>query len=121
MLVRRLRRARDQEPIAITDASQLGYTPRTSRPKPIDMPSRPRIETARPHRRLPNHRVDATSTGAQGQIQTSQPPQDYLQRTPDGTIIAEVLDLLYAAQDNALRKDFETAGRTHRPAHAGRL
>ena len=34
-------------------------------------------------------------------------PQDYLQRTPEGRIIAEVLDLLYAAQDNALRKDFE--------------
>lgn len=32
---------------------------------------------------------------------------DYLQRTPDGTIIAEVLDLLYAAQDQVLRKDFE--------------
>ena len=32
---------------------------------------------------------------------------DYLQRTADGTIIAEVLDLLYAAQDSALRKDFE--------------
>ena len=34
-------------------------------------------------------------------------PQDYLTRTPDGRIVAEVLDLLYAAQDNALRKDFE--------------
>lgn len=34
-------------------------------------------------------------------------PQDYLQRTPEGFIVAEVLDLLYAAQDNALRKDFE--------------
>ena len=34
-------------------------------------------------------------------------PPDYLQRTPDGHIIAEVLDLLYAAQDNALRADFE--------------
>ncbi len=32
---------------------------------------------------------------------------DYLQRTPEGYIIAEVLDLLYAAQDNDLRKDFE--------------
>lgn len=32
---------------------------------------------------------------------------DYLQRTPEGFIVAEVLDLLYAAQDNALRKDFE--------------
>ena len=34
-------------------------------------------------------------------------PQDYLTRTPDGRIVAEVLDLLYAAQDNALRADFE--------------
>ena len=34
-------------------------------------------------------------------------PPDYLTRTPDGRIVAEVLDLLYAAQDNALRKDFE--------------
>ena len=34
-------------------------------------------------------------------------PPDYLQRTPDGRIVAEVLDLLYAAQDNALRADFE--------------
>ena len=34
-------------------------------------------------------------------------PADYLVRTPDGTIVAEVLDLLYAAQDNLLRKDFE--------------
>ncbi len=34
-------------------------------------------------------------------------PSDYLTRTPDGFIVAEVLDLLYAAQDNALRKDFE--------------
>ena len=32
---------------------------------------------------------------------------DYLQRTPEGYIVAEVLDLLYAAQDNVLRKDFE--------------
>lgn len=32
---------------------------------------------------------------------------EYLQRTPDGTIVAEVLDLLYAAQDNVLRQDFE--------------
>ena len=39
----------------------------------------------------------------------TQPPAapDYLTRTSDGRIVAEVLDLLYAAQDNALRKDFE--------------
>lgn len=34
-------------------------------------------------------------------------PGDYLQRTPEGHIVAEVLDLLYAAQDAVLRKDFE--------------
>ena len=32
---------------------------------------------------------------------------DYLQRTPEGNIVAEVLDLLYAAQDPALRQDFD--------------
>jgi uncharacterized membrane protein YcgQ (UPF0703/DUF1980 family) len=35
------------------------------------------------------------------------PPDDFLTRTPDGTIIVEVLDLIYAAQDASLRKDFE--------------
>jgi uncharacterized repeat protein (TIGR03943 family) len=32
---------------------------------------------------------------------------DYLSRTPEGYIEADVLDLLYAAQDNVLRGDFE--------------
>lgn len=32
---------------------------------------------------------------------------DYLTRTPEGHIVAEVLDLLYAAQDTVLRGDFE--------------
>ena len=34
-------------------------------------------------------------------------PKDYLVRTPEGYIQAEVLDLIYAAQDAALRKDFD--------------
>ncbi len=34
-------------------------------------------------------------------------PTDWLVRTPDGNIVTEVLDLLYAAQDNVLRQDFE--------------
>jgi hypothetical protein len=37
----------------------------------------------------------------------AQNPTDWLLRTPDGLIIAEVIDLLYAAQDNTLRADFE--------------
>jgi uncharacterized repeat protein (TIGR03943 family) len=53
--------------------------------------------------------VPATPAPTPGATAATQPPpaQDYLQRTPDGRIVAEVLDLLYAAQDNALRKDFE--------------
>ncbi len=48
----------------------------------------------------------ATSPGSQPPA-TEKATADYLVRTPDGTIVAEVLDLLYAAQDNLLRKDFE--------------
>ena len=51
---------------------------------------------------LPTNGAPATPT-----VPAPAAPQDYLQRTPDGHIIAEVLDLLYAAQDNALRADFE--------------
>ena len=75
----------------ITDASAL--RPPTARmDQPITTPDLP----------LPSNDPNAAST----QPPTA-PAQDYLQRTPDGRIIAEVLDLLYAAQDNALRKDFE--------------
>jgi uncharacterized repeat protein (TIGR03943 family) len=44
---------------------------------------------------------------AAAQSAAAAPPNDYLQRTPEGHIVAEVLDLLYAAQDNVLRKDFD--------------
>lgn len=37
----------------------------------------------------------------------SKPITDYLKRTPEGYIEAEVLDMLYASQDATLRKDFE--------------
>lgn len=49
----------------------------------------------------------ATTPAPANNSSTPPPPVDYLTRTPDGRIVAEVLDLLYAAQDNALRKDFE--------------
>jgi uncharacterized repeat protein (TIGR03943 family) len=35
------------------------------------------------------------------------PLPDYLKKTPDGNVEIEVLDMLYAAQDQMLRKDFE--------------
>ena len=77
--------------VAITDASQLGAAPRINTSKPVDMP-------------LPTKDGAPAADSASAQPPA---PQDYLQRTPDGRIVAEVLDLLYAAQDNALRKDFE--------------
>jgi len=76
----------------ITDASAL-RPPTAKLDQPITAPDLP----------LPSNDPNSATT-------STQPPaaaQDYLQRTPDGRIIAEVLDLLYAAQDNALRKDFE--------------
>lgn len=49
----------------------------------------------------------ATSTGTPPPPVEEKSPTDYLVRTPEGNIVAEVLDLLYAAQDNVLREDFE--------------
>jgi uncharacterized repeat protein (TIGR03943 family) len=79
----------------ITDVTQLGAVPRVST-APIEPP-------------LPTNDPSATPqavTPTPGQP-AEMAPGDYLQRTADGTIIAEVLDLLYAAQDTTLRKDFE--------------
>ena len=103
--------------ITITDASQLGSAPRINT-KPIEMklPTKNPNDSATPAPE--STQTDATAQAAppaatpapDAAAQASQQPpapQDYLQRTPDGRIVAEVLDLLYAAQDNALRKDFE--------------
>jgi len=49
-----------------------------------------------------------TTVASSTQPPASEPAaSDYLTRTPEGNIVAEVLDLLYAAQDTVLRKDFE--------------
>jgi len=87
--------------VEITDASSLRspVAQKNAPPAPVDMP-------------LPTNGADSASAApASAPAPTANaqpaPPQDYLQRTPDGRIVAEVLDLLYAAQDNALRKDFE--------------
>ena len=96
--------------MAITDASQLGVAPRTAASlKPVDMPLPTNNPNAAPAAATtPSTQPPPSATTAQPKASTQPPaPQDYLQRTPDGRIVAEVLDLLYAAQDNALRKDFE--------------
>jgi len=54
--------------------------------------------------------ASSTPAPATAQANGAQKPSaenDYLERTPEGYIVAEVLDLLYAAQDPNLRKDFE--------------
>lgn len=53
---------------------------------------------------LPNKDGSAPAPAA---TQPEKSPTDYLTRTPEGYIMAEVLDLLYAAQDAILRPDFE--------------
>ena len=53
--------------------------------------------------------TNATADNA-AKSETTDAVPDYLQRTKEGYIITEVLDLLYSVQDSQLRKDFE--GRT---------
>ncbi len=75
----------------ITDAAALGAAPsREAISQPVESPLPTNGDTAAPPATTPEPS-----------------PGDYLQRTPDGHIVAEVLDLLYAAQDKTLRGDFE--------------
>jgi uncharacterized membrane protein YcgQ (UPF0703/DUF1980 family) len=79
-----------------------------------------KASTPAPGSQIPSAWPDAPSTPVGSPLAANATPQpaaskaaapsaanDYLQRTPEGHIVAEVLDLLYAAQDNVLRKDFE--------------
>jgi uncharacterized membrane protein YcgQ (UPF0703/DUF1980 family) len=82
---------------AVTPAADGTSTVRT----PVDL-TLPSKDGSQP----PAATAPATPAGSQPPA-TENKVADYLVRTPDGTIVAEVLDLLYAAQDNLLRKDFE--------------
>lgn len=90
----------------ITDASALAGRGRSGPPAPVELP----LPTNQPAAPAPAPEGTAATPPAPASTpdqSQSPPPADYLQRNADGTIIVEVLDLLYAAQDNALRKDFE--------------
>jgi uncharacterized membrane protein YcgQ (UPF0703/DUF1980 family) len=50
---------------------------------------------------------DPNKTATTPTLEGNENLPDYLQKTPDGYVIVEVLDLLYAVQDSQLRKDFE--------------
>jgi len=52
----------------------------------------------------------AAPPGTQAQPAAGEAIPEYLQKTAEGYVIVEVLDLLYSVQDSQLRKDFE--GRT---------
>lgn len=78
-----------------TDGSTLPQRPPVASLRAPDMPL-PTKEGTPPE-------PDAPSSA----IASDLAPEDYLERTPDGRIVAEVLDLLYAAQDSGLRTSFE--------------
>jgi uncharacterized repeat protein (TIGR03943 family) len=85
----------------VTDASSLPQLGKVSS-APLDLPLP--TQSGAPASATP------APAGAAQQPSGAQPAtaqNDYLERTPEGYIVAEVLDLLYAAQDNVLRKDFE--------------
>ncbi|MEK0445839.1 MAG: hypothetical protein RLZZ399_1160 [Verrucomicrobiota bacterium] len=67
-------------------------------PEPTPTPASPSAPTA------PTSQITLPTA------QTGPNPQslpDYMQRTPEGHIAAEIMDLLYSVQDSELRKDFE--------------
>jgi len=84
----------------ITDAAALPAPP------PKTAVSKPAAE-AIPTKAASNSPPSTSPAPAATPAAPSPAPSDYLQRTPEGHIVAEVLDLLYAAQDSVLRKDFE--------------
>ncbi len=87
----------------ITDASALAGRTRTGPPAPAELPlptnNPPATEATATTSNTPPATTDAAAQPAA--------PNDYLKRTAEGAIEVEVLDLLYAAQDNTLRGDFE--------------
>jgi len=78
---------------AVTAALPPGGTLDTKKPVDLSLPNKDGTPPAMP----PTTPAPAAEKS----------PTDYLVRTPDGKIVAEVLDLLYAAQDTVLRQDFE--------------
>lgn len=89
----------------ITDASALGLGPRGGSSPAYTEPPLPTSEGAPPA--MEGTPADSAQSMPPASGDAEAAPADYLQRTADGTIVAEVLDLLYAAQDTSLRQDFE--------------
>lgn len=92
----------------VTSIEQLGAGARPAdakggRPQPLELPL-PNKDGSQPP--APEATVAQPANGTQPPA-AEKSAADYLVRTPEGNIVAEVLDLLYAAQDSILRQDFE--------------
>lgn len=125
------KQAFEQRGIA-TDASGLGERKAAKPPAgnvvkeaaqpPTAPPATPTAESVKKEEPVPPAKEQTAKTAAatapaSQQASPSAPAQDgaaalpeYLQRTVEGYVIVEVLDMLYAVQDTELRKDFD--GRT---------
>ncbi len=102
-----------------TDAAGLGArkaaspaaAPATSTPSASDAKTETSTTPpAVPSQSVGNPPADPNAPASLPTTQTGPNPQqlpDYMQRTPEGHIVAEILDLLYSVQDSQLRKDFE--------------
>ncbi len=95
----------------VTDASGLGQRQKPSNPAPARKEAPADSVSTLAARSLPapaSAPVAATTPDAAAPAAEAIP--EYLQKTAEGFVIVEVLDMLYAVQDSQLRKDFE--GRT---------
>jgi hypothetical protein len=91
-------------PAAAAPAGSTPPAPPENVTAPVELPPLPGSVMPPPALPLPGQESNTPPAGV-GAV--TQAPTDWLVRTPDGLIVAEVIDLLYAAQDNTLRADFE--------------
>lgn len=105
----------------VTDVSGLGErkatksAPTKAAKETAPAPITPSTETSKDQSAPPTQTAASTTTVTGTAAVTdaapgTEPMPEYLQKTAEGYVIVEVLDMLYAVQDSQLRKDFE--GRT---------
>jgi uncharacterized membrane protein YcgQ (UPF0703/DUF1980 family) len=85
-------------------ASKAAEQPAPAAADPLALPL-PQADPASPSAAAPAAAPGVSSPTAAAPAAASL--ESYVQKTPEGYLEAEVLDLLYAAQDNTLRKVFE--------------
>jgi uncharacterized repeat protein (TIGR03943 family) len=93
-----------------TDASVLGER-RSPTTQPSPASDAETVASVAPAQSTPEPEKTAENSETKPADKTPAPGAvpEYLQRTPEGYIVAEVLDMLYSVQDSQLRKDFDGA------------